>query len=157
MHAVPAHRDARVGHPGRRHPHSSASRDAATRPRILLIDSGSTPMRRLTRRLTERGFSVAAESWHRGVDVSCVEECDVLVLDFDSADEDAPSTVRAIRAVRASLPTIVLDRGDPTHAARVLNSGADDYMPKPYRFDELRARIEVLLRTAAPHPSDVTE
>jgi DNA-binding response OmpR family regulator len=79
---------------------------------------------------------------------------DLLLLDLTLPDASGLDVLREIREADGvdsrfdpRLPVIVLTgRGDPTDRVRGLESGADDYMVKPVRYPELRARIKAILR-----------
>jgi two-component system, OmpR family, copper resistance phosphate regulon response regulator CusR len=73
---------------------------------------------------------------------------DLLVLDIGLPVMDGFTVLRRLREARGSIPVIILtarDSVDDTVAG--LEGGADDYMPKPFRFDELLARIRLRLRS----------
>jgi DNA-binding response OmpR family regulator len=79
---------------------------------------------------------------------------DLLLLDLTLPDASGLDVLREIREADgidsrfdARLPVIVLSgRGDPTDRVRGLDAGADDYVVKPFRYPELRARIGAVLR-----------
>ena len=80
-------------------------------------------------------------------------EHDLMVLDIGLPGLDGFAVLRALRAAGSSLPVIILTaRSSVTDTVAGLEGGADDYMPKPFRFEELLARIRLRLRTeAAPN------
>jgi DNA-binding response OmpR family regulator len=74
-------------------------------------------------------------------------EFDLLVLDIGLPDEDGFAVLRRLRAKRIALPVIILTaRSSVTDTVAGLEGGADDYMAKPFRFEELLARIRLRLR-----------
>ncbi|SFQ06102.1 MULTISPECIES: response regulator transcription factor [Actinomadura] len=76
-------------------------------------------------------------------------EYDLLVLTIGLPGRDGFDVLRRIRAARATLPVIILtSRTTVGDTVAGLDGGADDYMTKPFRFDELLARIRLRLRTA---------
>ncbi|GAA4627412.1 MULTISPECIES: response regulator transcription factor [Cellulomonas] len=76
---------------------------------------------------------------------------DLLVLDLGLGDMDGFDVLRMLRAEGYDLPVVVLTaRSSVTDTVTGLESGADDYMAKPFRFEELLARIRLRLRTQAP-------
>jgi len=83
---------------------------------------------------------------------------DLLVLDIGLPDEDGFSVLRRLRAKRVTLPVIILTaRSSVTDTVAGLEGGADDYMAKPFRFEELLARIRLRLRSDADQGAgDVT-
>ncbi|MBB4660867.1 response regulator transcription factor [Conexibacter arvalis] len=71
-------------------------------------------------------------------------EFDLLVLDLGLPGKDGMDVLRELRARGSRLPVVILSARDET--VEGLELGADDYMTKPFRFDELLARIRVRLR-----------
>ena len=78
---------------------------------------------------------------------------DLLVLDIGLPVMDGFTVLRRLRDARGPIPVIILTARDSvTDTVAGIEGGADDYMPKPFRFDELLARIRLRLRgdRAAP-------
>jgi DNA-binding response OmpR family regulator len=76
---------------------------------------------------------------------------DLLILDLSLPRKDGLEVLRELRAAGQRLPVIVLTaRGDPHERVEGLETGADDYLPKPFHFEELVARIRVRLRGEDP-------
>ena len=72
---------------------------------------------------------------------------DLLILDIGLPQKDGFEVLRQLRAERIDLRVLILTaRDDPADTVEGLDSGADDYVTKPFRFDELLARIRVQLR-----------
>jgi DNA-binding response OmpR family regulator len=78
---------------------------------------------------------------------------DLLILDLGLPIRDGMTVLRALRAEGSTLPVVILTARD-TVADTVtgLQSGADDYLRKPFAFDELLARIQLRLRSAGAPP-----
>lgn len=75
---------------------------------------------------------------------------DLLVLDLGLGDMDGFDVLRLLRGEGYELPVIVLTaRSSVTDTVTGLESGADDYMAKPFRFEELLARVRLRLRAPA--------
>jgi two-component system, OmpR family, copper resistance phosphate regulon response regulator CusR len=82
-------------------------------------------------------------------------EFDLLVLDIGLPGMDGFTVLRRLREARGSIPVVILTARDSvTDTVAGLEGGADDYIPKPFRFDELLARIRLRLR--AEHTPEVT-
>lgn len=77
------------------------------------------------------------------------EEIDLMVLDLGLPDGEGMDVVEAVRGQGSSIPVIVLTaRTSIDDTVASLEGGADDYMAKPFRFEELLARIRLRLRSA---------
>lgn len=78
---------------------------------------------------------------------------DAVLLDLGLPMMDGMQVLKKIRVFNATLPVLIVSARDQLHN-RVdgLNQGADDYLIKPYEFEELLARIKALLRRAAKEP-----
>jgi two-component system copper resistance phosphate regulon response regulator CusR len=72
------------------------------------------------------------------------EDFDLLILDLGLPGRDGMDVLRELRTRGARLPVVILSARDDTVAG--LDLGADDYVTKPFRFDELLARVRVRLR-----------
>ncbi len=82
-------------------------------------------------------------------------EFDLVVLDLGLPVLDGFAVLRALRAERCGVPVIVLTARDSVQdTVAGLEGGADDYMPKPFRFEELLARVR--LRLASARQGEVT-
>ena len=82
-----------------------------------------------------------------GLDYALTGEFDLAILDIGLPDIDGYTVLKRMRGSGSSLPVIVLTARDSvTDTVRGLEGGADDYMPKPFRFAELLARVRLRLR-----------
>ena len=80
-------------------------------------------------------------------------EFDLLILDIGLPGQDGLSVLRALRARGEQLPVVILTaRDEIVDTVTGLDSGADDYITKPFVFEELLARVRARLRT--PEPGD---
>ena len=116
--------------------------------RILIIEDDSTFADYLRRGLTYEGYDprVVASAEAGLAAVSAVEPCAV-ILDIMLPAMDGIAACRALRESGYTGPVLMLTARDGI-GDRVagLDSGADDYLPKPFEFDELLARLRALLR-----------
>ena len=74
-------------------------------------------------------------------------DVDLLILDLGLPDQDGFTVLRRLREARNTVPVIILTaRSSVTDTVAGLQGGADDYMAKPFRFEELLARVQLRLR-----------
>jgi two-component system KDP operon response regulator KdpE len=116
---------------------------------VLVIDDDREIRRVLRAGLTSRGYVVeTAEGGREGVERLRREPPDVVLLDLSMPDLDGVEVIRQVRRW-SRVPIIVLSVCDDEHQkVRALDTGADDYLTKPFGLDELLARIRVSLRRA---------
>jgi DNA-binding response OmpR family regulator len=73
--------------------------------------------------------------------------CDLLILDLGLPDGDGLEVLRTLRQEGASIPVVILTARDSSaEVVAGLEGGADDYITKPFRFEELLARVRLRLR-----------
>lgn len=119
-------------------------------PRILLVEDEAHIAAGLRFNLEADGHSVAVtdngeEALRRLLKDK--EAFDVLVLDVMLPGQDGFSVARELRASQNYIPLLMLTaRGRPEDVLKGFESGADDYLPKPFNLDILMARIASLLR-----------
>ena len=91
------------------------------------------------------------------LDLASTGEFDLLLLDVGLPGVDGFSVLRRLRQARHSLPVIMLTaRDDVADTVAGLEGGADDYVTKPFRFEELLARVRLRLRTGEDRGGEVT-
>jgi len=115
--------------------------------RVLLIEDEVKIANFIRRGLTYEGYEVSvAYDGQEGIFKARQESPDVIILDLMLPDIDGLDVCRRIRA-ESDVPILILTAKDAV-SDRVagLDSGADDYLVKPFAFDELLARIRALLR-----------
>ena len=116
--------------------------------RILLIEDDAETAAYLARGLEESGFSVdVAADGREGLFMATEGAIDLIVLDRMLPGLDGLSILKAVRAAGLRVPVMMLTAMSAVdERVRGLRAGADDYLVKPFSFDELLARIETLLR-----------
>lgn len=116
--------------------------------RILLVEDDAELASILREGLTEEGFQVVREAaFEAGHTRAMLGAFDVIVLDVMLPGGDGFELCRALRARGLATPVLMLTARDSVEdRVRGLDSGADDYLPKPFAFRELVARLRALAR-----------
>lgn len=84
-------------------------------------------------------------------------EYDLMILDLRLPSRDGMSVLRSLRAAGSRLPVVILTaRNTVQDTVTGLQSGADDYLSKPFAFDELLARVQLRLRDGGTSPESTT-
>ena len=116
--------------------------------KILIIEDDKHILSFLTRGFEEDGYIVdSATDGAEGEYMALVYSYDVIILDWMLPSKDGLEIIKSLRQKSISTPTIMLSaKGDTRDKILGLRSGVDDYLPKPFSFDELVARVEALYR-----------
>jgi two-component system OmpR family response regulator len=127
--------------------------------RVLVVDDEVKLANLLQRRLQREGVGVdVAASGEAALERAGATEYDAIVLDLMLPGVDGFETCRRLRAEGVWSPTLMLTaRNDVEDRIRGLDSGADDYMIKPFSLEELLARLRALTRRGAPPRPAVLE
>jgi len=126
--------------------------------RILLVEDDRKVARFIQQGLEEEGHAVdVAGDGDAGGQLAHVNPYDVLILDIQLPRKNGLQLAAELRREAVSTPILMLTARDSTEdLVRGLDSGADDYLTKPFAFDELLARVRALGRRAgAPAPGAV--
>ena len=118
--------------------------------RVLVIDDDVALVKALRIGLTARGDEVAtAHSATEGITQVALFNPDLVILDLGLPDLDGLEVCRRVREF-SDVPIVVLSAyGDERRKVEALDSGADDFVTKPFGMAELEARLRVALRHAA--------
>lgn len=116
--------------------------------RILVVEDQRKMAAFLKKGLSEAGYSVdCAETGHAAESLVAENPYDLVLLDAMLPDQNGFDTARHMRADGFSGPVLMLTAlGGTKDKVHGLDAGADDYLTKPFSFDELLARIRALLR-----------
>jgi len=117
---------------------------------ILLVEDEAEIASFVRQGLTEEGYAVTwAVEGEKALEVLGAEAIDLVLLDIRLPGMSGIDVLTALRKERMDLPVMMLTALDAVEdRVSGLRAGADDYLPKPFDFDELLARIEALLRRA---------
>jgi len=116
--------------------------------RLLVIEDEADLAQALTRGLRQEGYAVdvAFDGLH-GLNLALINEYDLLILDLNLPEMDGLEICKRLRSERPELLILMLTaRSGPLERVIGLDSGADDYLIKPFLFAELTARVRALLR-----------
>ncbi|MGY3475602.1 response regulator transcription factor [Bradyrhizobium ottawaense] len=123
--------------------------------RLLLVEDDRRIAADVERALQAAGYVVETvrngeEAWFRGD----TEDYGVVILDLGLPDMDGLAVLKRWRANGRSMPVLILTaRGSWAERVDGIDAGADDYLPKPFRMEELLARLRSIVRRSAGHAS----
>src|SRR6187455_1675054 len=125
--------------------------------RVLVIEDDAGLRAQLVENLKEAGNVVdAAADGEEGVYFGREFEYDAAVVDLGLPKRDGIAVIKALRGLGRRLPILILTaRAHWQDKVVGLEAGADDYLTKPFHMEELRARLNALMRRAAGHASPV--
>ena len=117
--------------------------------RVMVVEDDAELRSLLARGLAEEGFEVLGVSDGSGALRRYDDRFDALVIDVGLPDADGRDVCHALRARGATVPVLFLTAADAvTDRLAGFGAGGDDYLTKPFHFDELVARLRVLVRRA---------
>jgi two-component system OmpR family response regulator len=127
--------------------------------RVLVIEDDFRLARLMASVLQEERYAVdVAHDGNEGLELALRGIHDVAIVDWMLPGRDGPSICRAVRAARVPLAILLLTaRGQVEDRVAGLDSGADDYLVKPFAFDELLARVRALGRRFVSPAGDPAE
>lgn len=127
--------------------------------RLLVVEDEPKMARMLQRGLAEEGHQVDVCASGEAAQTQALDvPYDVVVLDWGLPDVDGVSVLRHWRQRGLTTPVLLLTaRGTTGEKVTGLRAGADDYLVKPFDFDELLARLEALRRRSGPGTATATQ
>jgi len=126
--------------------------------KLLLIEDNPTMQTTLQRTFERRGMQVlTCGDGERALALWQASLPDAVLLDLSLPGRDGLQVLGDARAAGLTTPVIILTaRGTVGDRIIGLNTGADDYLPKPFDLDELEARLRALVRRSASHSEAVS-
>jgi DNA-binding response OmpR family regulator len=124
--------------------------------RVLVVEDNPKLAAAVRRVLEEQGWAVdVSGEGHEAEELLAREPYDLVVLDLMLPDRDGVELCRSLRKRAIATPVLMLTSLSSTrHKVDGLDAGADDYLTKPFEFDELVARARALLRRGQATPAD---
>ncbi len=125
--------------------------------RLLLLEDDDRIARDVMATLKAAGYSAereidGEEGWFKGD----TEDYDAVILDLGLPSLDGLTILKRWRANGRTMPVLILTaRGSWSERVDGIDSGADDYLPKPFHMEELLARLRAILRRAAGQSSPI--
>lgn len=123
--------------------------------RLLIIEDEITLREQLAESLSRDGFAVdQATDGREGLYLGEEFDYDLAVIDLGLPEIDGVSLIKQLRSKGRSMPILILTARDQWQdKVEGLEAGGDDYLTKPFHIEELKARVNALLRRAAGHAS----
>ena len=128
-----------------------------TKKTVLVVEDDAAIRRGLVDALQFAGYAViACSDGEQGLATALSAQLDLAILDVMLPKRDGFAILAEVRRSRSTLPVILVTaRGAEQDRIRGLETGADDYVVKPFSSKELLARVTAVLRRSAERPSDV--
>lgn len=125
--------------------------------RILLAEDERDLNKIVTQKLTADGYSVdRCYNGKDAIDILSYTDYDAVILDIMMPEADGFEVLRSLREAGKTTPVLFLTARDAVEdRVKGLDSGANDYLVKPFSFEELSARLRALTRTAFGQTSSV--
>jgi len=116
--------------------------------RVLIIEDNPKMATAIQRGLAAHGYAAdACHTGYEGEELAAIEPYDMVILDVMLPDRDGVDVCRNLRRRDIKKPVLILTALSGMHdKVAGLDAGADDYLTKPFEFEELLARVRALLR-----------
>ena len=125
--------------------------------RVLVVDDDPITLKLVEAALSRHHWIVEpAATGEEALELAKVYDYDILVLDLRLPDGEGTETLRQLRSAQVDTPVLMLSAVKDQHAkVESLIAGADDYLVKPFDKDELRARVQAIVRRSKGHAASV--
>ena len=126
--------------------------------RFLLIEDNAQLRSYIEKGMREAGHSIdLADNGKDGLFLATTESYDALIIDWMLPEVDGMRVLHALRASENTVPILFLSaRNKVDDRVRGLRAGADDYLVKPFAFEELLARLEILATRRSASTTETT-
>jgi two-component system, OmpR family, copper resistance phosphate regulon response regulator CusR len=123
--------------------------------RVLVVEDDPKLLESIRQGLKEQGFAVdGAPDGRQGLELALESDYDALILDVMLPARSGLDLLREMRSRHRATPVLILSaRSSVEDRVRGLDLGADDYLPKPFSFEELLARLRAITRRPAAEPA----
>ena len=128
------------------------------KPLILVVEDDAPIRNLITTTLKTQDYKyIAAATASEALQQATIHAPDVMLLDLGLPDLDGIEVIRRIRSWSA-MPIIVISaRSEDSDKIEALDSGADDYLGKPFSLKEVQARLNALIRRSSGHTQYISE
>jgi len=118
--------------------------------RLLLVEDDSKIASFIVKGMKAEGYAVDhASDGEQGLHMAVTEPYDAVIVDLMLPKLDGLSLIERMRKEKVNTPLIILSaKGSVDDRVKGLQAGGDDYLPKPFAFSELLARVQALIRRA---------
>ncbi len=125
--------------------------------RVLVVEDDPDLRRQLAEALVEAGYAVdVADNGEDGHHLGDTEPYDAVILDLGLPVVDGVTVLERWRRADRAMPVLILTARDEwREKVAGFDAGADDYVTKPFRLEEVLARLRALIRRSTGHSSDI--
>ncbi len=125
--------------------------------RVLLVEDDTASTRSIEMMLKAEGYVCdCTDLGEDGLEIGKLYDYDLIILDLMLPDMDGFEVLRRLRAANVHAPILILSGlAEPDHKIKGLESGADDYLTKPFDKNELIARIQAVIRRSKGYSESV--